>query len=490
MCRNHESSRRDVLRAGVLALGGLAALVPATGVRASSRAEGSTVVKTFTGRSGYGFDQWAYVPFDVPAGVRRISVRRTFEAFVVVPGLLSNVLDLGVFGPAGWEPGAEKGFRGWSGGARGEFALSATEATPGYLPGPIEPGTWAVALGPIVYNPAGMAWTVEVTLESGPEGPAFVPEPAPVSAKGRGPGWYRGDMHLHTVHSDGHRTPAELVAAARARGLDFFASTEHNTRSANLQWGRFAADDLLIISGEEVTTRHGHWLAIGLPHDTWIDWRYSPSDGLLPAYARAVRELGGLVVAAHPVVPGPGSVWEFGYDHVDAVEVWNGPWTLDDQAAVMVWDGLLREGRRLPAVGNSDSHSASDVVGLPQTVVHAGGLSRDAVLKAVREGRSYLADNAGIALHLTAGTALPGDTVPARTTVECTVTGTPGATLSLFTAAGKVAFALVPASGSARVSWTAAAGAKYVRAEVRSLKPGSTSLTTMAALSNPIWITG
>src|SRR5581483_10129401 len=138
-------------------------------------------------------------------------------------------------------------------------------ATPGYLAGPIAPGRWAVALGPVVMNPAGMAWKVRVTVEPGVgHRPAVVPAPPPESVPGRGPGWFRGDMHLHTTHSDGEREPDELMREARERGLDFIASTEHNTISANQLWGRYVPDGMLVIPGAEVTTRHGHWLAIGL----------------------------------------------------------------------------------------------------------------------------------------------------------------------------------------------------------------------------------
>ena len=65
-------------------------------------------------------------------------------------GLSRNVLDLGIFGAAGHDLGNAAGFRGWSGGARDGFVISSTHATPGYLAGPIEPGVWAVALGPVV----------------------------------------------------------------------------------------------------------------------------------------------------------------------------------------------------------------------------------------------------------------------------------------------------------------------------------------------------
>ena len=34
--------------------------------------EGETIHLTFSGRFGFGIDQWAYLPFEVPPGVRRV----------------------------------------------------------------------------------------------------------------------------------------------------------------------------------------------------------------------------------------------------------------------------------------------------------------------------------------------------------------------------------------------------------------------------------
>ena len=212
---------------------------------------------------------------------------------------------------------------------------------PGYLPGPVDPGTWQVVLGPYTVAPQGLAWEVEVSLAAGPPGPAFVPDPAPERAAGRGRAWYRGDLHTHTVHSDGRRTPAELAAEARAAGLDFVASTEHNTTSASLGWGAHAGPDLLVVDGQEVTTRDGHWLALGPAPGSFLDWRYRAADGVLDRVVAGLRAAGGLAVAAHPFCPFPGCAWRFGYEGVDAVEVWNGPWTPDDEAALAAWDRLL-----------------------------------------------------------------------------------------------------------------------------------------------------
>jgi predicted metal-dependent phosphoesterase TrpH len=127
-----------------------------------------------------------------------------------------------------------------------------------------------------------------------------------------------------------------MLAAAGAAGLDFIVSTEHNTSSANRSWAACRGTKLLVIAGEEVTTRHGHWLAVGLPPDGWVDWRYAPRDDAFAGFAAQVRADGGVVVAAHPAVPLPGSAWEFGYRDVDAIEVWNGKWNVDDEVSLRI----------------------------------------------------------------------------------------------------------------------------------------------------------
>jgi predicted metal-dependent phosphoesterase TrpH len=74
-----------------------------------------------------------------------------------------------------------------------------------------------------------------------------------------GPGWYRGDCHVHSVLSNGGElTREQLAAGARAAGLDFIAITEHNTADSRDAWSQHLDDDLLLILGQEVTTRSGH----------------------------------------------------------------------------------------------------------------------------------------------------------------------------------------------------------------------------------------
>jgi hypothetical protein len=452
-----------------------------------------------------GGPDWVYLPVEVPGGVGELAVRYRYDRPPTPPGVPGNVLDIGVFDERGAGPEESRagpgmaGFRGWSGGARDQFAISRSAATPGYLPGPIGPGTWRVVLGPYTVAPQGLRWEVEVTLGEGPPGPAFVPDPAPERAAGRGRGWYRGDLHLHTVHSDGRRTPAELAAAARAAGLDFVASTEHNTSSANLGWGRHAGPDLLVLGGQEVTTRDGHWLAIGLGPGAVVDWRHRAADGGLGQALAGLHDRGGLAVAAHPFCPFPGCGWGFGYQGLDAVEVWNGPWTPDDEAALGAWDRMLAAGpaagRFLPAVGGSDAHSGDDRVGLPHNVVLADGLDWRSILGGLAGGRCWVAGSAAVGLRLEATaegrSAGLGErlAVPAgrRVAVRLEVRGAPGCLARLCRPDGPVLEAGLGAGDTGTVEWTAIAGpGAWVRAEVRRPPAAGGSRGAMVALTNPV----
>jgi hypothetical protein len=475
-------------------------------------AAGSPQTRTIAGHFDVGVPDFVYLPVQVPPGVRELDVSYSYDRPATPPGVPGNALDIGVFDQRGHQLGGRPGFRGWSGGSRDSFSISNPEATPGYLPGPIEPGTWHVVLGPYTVAPAGLNWTVQVTLTFGEPGPAFAPRYPPTSAKGRGRAWYRGDCHLHTVYSDGSRLPAEAVDEARARKLDFIVSTEHNTTSSHGVWGPLAGDDLLIVTGEEITTRNGHFVAAGLPPGTWIDWRYRAQDGALPRFLREIHRGGAIAVAAHPFAPCLACAWKFGYSGMDAVEVWNGPWTLDDEVAVQLWNGMLVEaahgGPWLPAMGNSDAHSESQVIGLPHNVVLADDLTRADVLDGLRAGRTWIAESAGVevAFTATAGGGVRGGAgggpspgigerlaVASNTAVTATleVSGVPSGIVLFISDEGQAHAEALPASGSGVVRWqTTPAISAYVRAEVRhpSSDPSGTIPGPMAALTNPIFL--
>ena len=130
-------------------------------------------------------------------------------------------------------------------------------------------------------------------------------------------------MHSQRSHG-GELTPKQLAAAARELGLDFVAITEHNTADTHGAWGPLAGDDLLVILGQEITTRTGHWLALGIDPRQVVDWRYGVRDDVIDDYLDQVHQAGGLCVAARPHAPYPSRVFMYPFQGFDAVEVWNG----------------------------------------------------------------------------------------------------------------------------------------------------------------------
>lgn len=493
-------TRRDLLASGAAA-----AAAPHAPSGTSAPTDTKTDTRTLRGTIPPGAPDYVEVPLDVPPGVRELRIAYTYQKPPVPPGTPGNALDIGIFDPHGTALGS-RGFRGWSGGARSEFFLRTDEATPGYLPGPITEGRWHLLLGPYTVAPQGLPYEITATFSYGPSAPEGPRRHPPQRARGRGRAWYRGDCHIHSVHSDGRRTPAEIAGLARAAGLDFINSSEHNTHSAHTAWADALPPELLVLTGEEITTRTGHVLAVGTDPGTFVDWRYRARDDRFGRFARAIRGAGGLVVPAHPHATCVGCAWKFGFGDADAVEVWNGPWTPDDEVSLASWDATLRAARGdrwLPAVANSDHHRDPDRVGSPQTVVLADDLTREAILAGLRSGRSYAAESdrvtvafdavTGRGAHAGIGERLRAAGPDTEVLVRLSVTGSgaEGCELRLVTDQGVVFTVPAVAAGAAPapLEWrTSRARSAYVRAEVRHPAAAPPFPGAPAALTNPIFL--
>ncbi len=285
---------------------------------------------------------WQYLPFEVPAGTDALRVELEYDTSAAV-------LDLGCFGPAG--------FRGWSGGARESFVIATETATPGYLPGRPEPGNWQVMLGLHRIPAAGAAY--RVTAEVG-TGQRLVPDirddPVPPATErpshrelpaDAGMRWLAGDLHTHTVHSDGVMTVAELARFAAGRGLDFLAVTDHNTISHHAELpAAAAAHGITLLPGQEITTEAGHANAIGyLP---WIDFRHPPD-----AWLDATEKDGGLLSVNHPY--GGQVSWTAPMRRrPPLLEVWHWSWLDPRWTTPLAW--WLAWHPEAIAVGGSDWH--------------------------------------------------------------------------------------------------------------------------------------
>ena len=85
--------------------------------------------------------------------------------------------------------------------------------------------------------------------------PARQPFTALCQAAARKPAAGRADLHLHTVHSDGSYTPAQIVDLARRSGLAAIAVTDHDTLSGIAAAQAAAAGSSMeIVPGVEIST--------------------------------------------------------------------------------------------------------------------------------------------------------------------------------------------------------------------------------------------
>jgi hypothetical protein len=375
------------------------------------------------------------LPFTVPAGVSRITVDFEYSGKSE-----RTTLDIGIYDP--------ERMRGWSGGNKSHFTISETDATPSYLPGAIVPGTWKLIVGVPNIRPSSRSqYHAQIYFARTTE--QRLADSAFSAAKG-GPGWYRGDLHMHTENSDGScasksgkKVPCPLfktLETASQRKLDFVAVSDHNDLSHFQELRELAPyyDNLLLLHGREITTFQGHANVFGT--DAPIDFRVgTPEVPDANALFKQVKDAGGIVSINHPNAPAGeqcmGCGWtpnpEADLSLVQAVEAVNGADSGTPYEGVKFWTDALNRGAKLTGIGGGDNHNpdsdASDrgAIGHPTTVVYANALSEREILSGIRAGHVFI-DLQGTTdrmLELTASsgssTARMGDNlnVPANSTI-------------------------------------------------------------------------
>ncbi len=430
-------------------------------------------------------DHKGHVPlaFDVPTGTTRLRGRFTASPIRATGAMFDNLISLSLFGPDG-PCGARHNNDDMT------FELTATTASPGYLSGPIMPGRWTVWLDCFrLLGPDPVHYAMEITCDSAPV-PAR-PHLARILPAPRGPGWYRGDLHAHSLHSDASWDIPDLVAWARRRGLDFVTLTDHNTPSGHAELHSLADDALLTIGGVELTTHFGHALSLG--GSAWHEWRSGAVTGkTMPDLARAVLDAGCLFVIAHPMSPGDpactGCRWEFADMRpgpARQVEIWNGgPWSDYNEDGLTLYRQWLTEGHRLLATAGSDIHGPEGGSGpIGFNTVEAAELTEAAILSAVHAGRNYLSSGPRLVLTATAGgrTVPMGDAVDSKATFHAEwQTEAEPLVLIFHDRTGLRSQADVPALGMGVASLSGGAG--FVMAELRD------STGQLHAVTNPIFI--
>jgi hypothetical protein len=333
-------------------------------------------------------------PFTLPDGVKRLTIEFSYTGKEQ-----RTTIDIGLMDPVR--------FRGWSGGARNAFTISAEDATPGYLPGPLPGGEWKLLLGiPNIREGVVSTYEARIYIEAQTRVAGFSDKPIRSEA-----GWYRGDLHMHSGNSDGKCSSQSgnqvgcpvyrIVQTGVDKGLDFIAVTDHNTISQvnALRELQPAFDKILLVPGREITTFYGHANIFGLTD--FIDFRMTDSSyAAAKSWMSAVNNSGGIISINHPGIPSGEACMGCGWQIanipdkvITAVEVLNGgSMKYSMEGPIEGWDQwhkMLNSGQHVTAIGGSDDHH-SETIGTPTTVIYMKELSVQGLIDGIRSGRVFI----------------------------------------------------------------------------------------------------
>ncbi len=365
-------------------------------------------------------DSKTYIPytFDVPEGMTNVHLDFVYAPHYATGRIHQNQINVSIDGPDG---------------VRGQWNfmqpcdINGIASSPGMRTAPIESGTWtAYVESHRILGLDTVNYELTVTLSNKPL--TLTPSPYRDVRKvaSTQTGWYRGDLHAHTIHSDGRWDIPEFTRFMRDRGLDFVSLSDHNTVTGLSQHRNQTEPGFLALGGMELSTLNGHMLALG--GNDFYEWRLDIEPGMdINRILQQVIDRGELLIIAHPMSPDEpfcsGCIWQFDDARPGValgVEIWNGFWSEFNEEALQQYYAWLNLGNRLVATSGSDIHAAFPPAQAGRSgfnVVYAEQLSEEAILKAIRQGHSYV--SAGPELILSANsasgkTAMTGDLLPSE----------------------------------------------------------------------------
>lgn len=239
--------------------------------------------------------------------------------------------------------------------------------------------------------------------------------PRPAATQTRAARWYKGNLHTHTLNSDGDSTPHEVASWYREHGYQFLTLSDHNylTDVTGLNSIHAAREKFLLIPGEEVTDRYGdkhiHVNAYNLGRE--LQPRHGDSvAGTIQNNVDMIRQ-----AMALPSLNHPNFHWSVSKDDLLKVsnlglfEVYNGHPTVNNeggggfQSLDEMWDTLLTAGKRIHGIAVDDAHHFKKMgqefsnPGRGWIQVRAAELSAAAIAAAIERGDFYA--SSGVVLN-------------------------------------------------------------------------------------------
>lgn len=283
--------------------------------------------------------------------------------------------------------------------------------------------------------------------------------------------WYRGNLHSHTTESDGWLSPRDLVEAYKRDGYHFLALTDHGKV---VDIDGLGGTDFLVLAGAEYGARGAR---VGAYHVVGIDLKdgvketkdQSPVDLI-----HAIESHGGYPIVAHPYWSGLTTQDMLALEGCPAMEVFNSGCEVEVGRGIsgVHWDDMLSCGQRITAVASDDAHHPTRGGFLSGwTMVKAPELTREAIMRSLREGLCY--SSMGPVLH-------DLEVADGKVRVRCS----PVRTVALLSnPGGKGNYAAAPPGESLTEAEFAVPGGTYFRVQV-------TDELGQIAWSNPIFPDG
>lgn len=200
---------------------------------------------------------------------------------------------------------------------------------------------------------------------------------------------FKGNLHLHTTHSDGAKTPLEAVQAYESAGYDFLAITDH--RKVTILDGYQGR--MLLLPGIELDRELPggevvHLLGIGM--DQPLSYQAA---GTAQGDVEAIRAAGGLCYLAHPHWSMNQVETVLALSGIAGAEIYNAvsvpPYNADRADSTHLLDLLAQKGSMLPTLANDDSHYYGLEFARGFNLVYANSLTKDDVLLALKNGQFY-----------------------------------------------------------------------------------------------------
>lgn len=216
----------------------------------------------------------------------------------------------------------------------------------------------------------------------------------PFEAGGR---WFKGNLHTHSIHSDGNLTVKQLTSLYQSCGYDFLSITDHGMLTMTRD---LSTSKILLIPGEEICVgRSGvgtliHVVAINIP--TQLSVKEADPGESPQRVIDIIRGLGGEAVIAHPYWSGLTFNELLELDGYLGLEVYNTVCDLHINRGLsrVHWDNLLSTGRNPLGFASDDAHSIKRE-GLPSDSCHAWinvkaeSLTVDHIMSSIRKGLYY-----------------------------------------------------------------------------------------------------